>query len=86
MEKVNGFDWITTEFLTSHDGAFLFFFCILFLQDTAGQPAGHDNPPSIDIKSGSCEVNVTNDAHTLIGESHQEVLLLQEMILDFSRK
>ena len=50
------------------------------------QPAGHDNPPSIDIKSGSCEVNVTNDAHTLIGESHQEVLLLQEMILDFSRK
>ena len=62
------------------------FFCILFLQDAAGQPAGHDNPPSIDIKSGSCEVNVTNDAHTLIGESHQEVLLLQEMILDFSRK
>ena len=66
------------------------FFCLLFLQDAAGQPAGHDdaeiNPPSIDIKSGSCEVNVTNDAHTLIGESHQEVILLQEMILDFSRK
>ena len=57
---------------------------------TAGQPAGHDdaeiNSPSIDIKSGSCEVDVTNDAHTLIGKSHQELLLLSEMILDFSRK
>lgn len=69
---------------------FYFFFGLLFLQDATGQPVGHDdaeiNPSSIDIKSGSCEVNVTNDAHTLIGESHQEVLLLQKMILDFSRK
>ena len=67
-----------------------FFFGLSFLQDAAGQPAGNDdaeiNPPSIDMKSGSCEVNVTNDAHTLTGGSHQEVLLLQGMILDFSRK
>ena len=61
-----------------------------FNPECRGQPAGHDdaeiNSPSIDIKSGSCEVDDTNDAHTLIGESHQELLLLSEMILDFSRK